>query len=302
MRGEELKIHILQRNEIDSIRWDKLVERSAYAHPSLRSAYLDAVCPQWSAAVMGDWHAAMPVLIKQKWGIRYASMPLFVQQTGCLSPQPMSVDPFIHSILQKVSLLELSANETDRTDIRYEIRNNYCLDISQEHQYIRANYNENTRRNCAKANTRDLHFQQVNDTGRAVHFFGQNNHKNKLGKEHFLILERLLSDDINYLSKCYEIVDNKDTIHSMAVFTSSMNRHVYTLSALTEQGRLQGAMFGLIDRYIQMHCGAEGRLIDFEGSNIAGVAQFYAGFGAVNRPYPFIKINKLPWPIKLLKH
>lgn len=296
-----MNIQILHRNEIDSIRWDRLVESSAFAHPCHRSAYLDAVCPHWSAAVMGDMEAAMPVWMKRKWGIWYAAMPPFVQQTGCISAQPASIDKFLQCIQQKARLIELSGNETDKLEIGLEMRSNYCLDISPEYRYIRNGYNDNTKRNCSKAEKNGLHMVEVNDTDRMIRFFEQNNKKNKLDSAHFKILNRLLNIGSNSLSKCYETVDNKNNTLAMAIFTNAMGRHVYTLASLTEQGRLQGAMFMLIDKYILMHSGMDEKLLDFEGSNIAGVAQFYAGFGATNRPYPFIQRNNLPWPLRIFK-
>ena len=48
------------------------------------------------------------------------------------------------------------------------------------------------------------------------------------------------------------------------------------------------AMTFLIDSFIKSNCEDEA-LLDFEGSNIEGVKNFYSGFGSVNRPYYLIK-------------
>ena len=40
---------------------------------------------------------------------------------------------------------------------------------------------------------------------------------------------------------------------------------------------------------------------DFEGSNIEGVARFYAGFGASKTSYSTIIMNRLPFYFKWLK-
>jgi hypothetical protein len=43
------------------------------------------------------------------------------------------------------------------------------------------------------------------------------------------------------------------------------------------------------------------RMLDFEGSDIATVARFYAGFGAQQENYPVLQLNRLPWLFRWLK-
>lgn len=281
--------------------WDELVARSSFPHPCLRSAYLDIVSPGWSAVSTVGMQSAMPVFLKRKWGIRYASMPAFIQQTGCLSEFPVSADPFILAVAKYSQLVEISVNETDILTIPHVMRSNYCLDMSADYQSIRANYNENTKRNITKASANGLRARICTDSARAMLFFARYNDKNNLSKNHLQLLQLLITSEINSLCKCIEIVDNEDTIHAIAVFAEYMNRHVYLAATLSISGREKGAMFGLIDAYIQQYCGSNGSLLDFEGSNIAGIARFYSGFGAVDRPYPFVRINRLPWILKYLK-
>ena len=44
----------------------------------------------------------------------------------------------------------------------------------------------------------------------------------------------------------------------------------------------------LIDYFIKSNC-KEKKVLDFEGSNIEGVRNFYAGFGGLNNQYYAIK-------------
>lgn len=59
-------------------------------------------------------------------------------------------------------------------------------------------------------------------------------------------------------------------------------------------------MFLLIDEFIKQYA-SRNMILDFEGSNIEGVARFYAGFGAKPFNYPALKINKLFYPLRLIK-
>jgi len=294
-------IQMIERCSIDPKHWDDFVDRSFFRHPCLRSAYLDAVYPSWSALILGDWVAALPVMIQKKYGFRYAAAFPLVQQTGCISPGQVSIDTFIDFLDQKISLIEIPANETDHTDLNHEKYSNYCLDISRDYVDISAQYNTNTKRNIKKALGHGLELRHNTDVEKAVSFFRVNNSKNKLKANHFNIVRKLLNNYSKTSCKCFEVVNKEGVVVSMSIFTVAMDRHVYTLSASTEQGKNEGGLFFLIDQYIQNHCGNDSRLIDFEGSNISGIAQFYAGFGASDRPYPFIRINNLPWPLKLFK-
>ena len=46
----------------------------------------------------------------------------------------------------------------------------------------------------------------------------------------------------------------------------------------------------LIDNYIQNNC-LKNECLDFEGSNITGVKNFYQGFGALEKNYHHIRKN-----------
>jgi hypothetical protein len=42
-------------------------------------------------------------------------------------------------------------------------------------------------------------------------------------------------------------------------------------------------------------------MLDFEGSDIPGIADFYKGFGGLDEPYYFCKWNQLPWFYRIFK-
>jgi len=56
----------------------------------------------------------------------------------------------------------------------------------------------------------------------------------------------------------------------------------------------------LFDHLILQFAG-HGMTFDFEGSENPGIARFYKSFGAEKVHYYRLKINRLPWIIRLLK-
>ena len=59
-------------------------------------------------------------------------------------------------------------------------------------------------------------------------------------------------------------------------------------------------MFYLLDQFIKMNA-EKNIILDFEGSMIHGIAQFYEGFGALPETYFQLKFNRLPLFLKWLK-
>lgn len=71
-------------------------------------------------------------------------------------------------------------------------------------------------------------------------------------------------------------------------FFLKWGKRVILHTALNELGRKAGAMFGLIDKYLQENSGQDLQF-DFAGSNIPGVKYRNLGFGAKNEIYYRVK-------------
>ena len=67
-----------------------------------------------------------------------------------------------------------------------------------------------------------------------------------------------------------------------------------------QAGIEQSAMFLLVDTFIEKNAGKK-QIFDFEGSNIPGVARFYAGFGATPETYYSVHQNRLPKLLQIFK-
>ncbi len=94
---------------------------------------------------------------------------------------------------------------------------------------------------------------------------------------------------------------NKDgELIGAVLFGISFQTWYYLAPVNSTDGRELGALSQIINTLIHKNAGQPLRL-DFEGSDIPGVARFYAGFGA--KPYTYLSIrkNSLPWPLKYLK-
>jgi hypothetical protein len=85
-----------------------------------------------------------------------------------------------------------------------------------------------------------------------------------------------------------------------AFFLRSGNRIVYLNAFSTEEGKNYNAMYVIVDEFIRENA-KSGFLLDFEGSSIKGVAHFYKSFGSFSETFYLLYLNKLPFPLNLLK-
>jgi hypothetical protein len=83
-------------------------------------------------------------------------------------------------------------------------------------------------------------------------------------------------------------------------FMVTPSRCLFLVCASTKKGRDEQAMYLLVNDMIRRQAGT-GRLFDFTGSNLPGVAYFDAGFGARETFYPTWVRNTLPWPLRMMK-
>jgi cell fate (sporulation/competence/biofilm development) regulator YmcA (YheA/YmcA/DUF963 family) len=304
-----LKIKHIKHTEIDLKKWDNCISNSVNGIVYAYSWYLDIVSENWEALITEDYSIVMPLTQNKKFGVHYLFQPHFTQQLGVFSTlvlEPEIVSKFIDAIPQKFKFYEINLNTYNKLDenIEKSTRITYMLDLIQPYKRIEVNFSQNTKRNIKKANSSKIKLIngiQINDL---ITLF-----KNNIGKtlkglkpEHFDNIKRIMSSAIRYkIGEIYGVFDEKNTLCAAAFFITSHNKSIFLFSATNEAAKENGAMFLIINNFIEKHSETNITL-DFEGSNIEGLARFYESFGAKSYEYYRIKKNKLAWYYKLLKH
>lgn len=97
-----------------------------------------------------------------------------------------------------------------------------------------------------------------------------------------------------------EVKNIKGKLLNVSIFFNDEQRIYNIMSVTLKEGREKRAHFYLLDRLIAEFSNGH-LLLDFEGSEIPGIAEFYRKFGSINQPYPFLKFNHLPYPVKFFK-
>ena len=301
-------IKLLKHNKIDKTRWDDCINKSFNGNVYALSWYLDIVHPGWDALVENDYERVMPLTISRKFGISYMFQPFFVQQLGVFSKSQLSqddIDRFINAIPQQYRLIRYKLNSYNKVDYESDFivkHRNVELDLIYDYQYLYNNYNNNTKRNLAKAENAGLSISHDVNPEVIVNLFRNNKGKNVKhwkDKEYERLLE--LIDAATSNEHCFTIgindLDN-NTIAG-AVFMHSHDRIIFLFSGSDEVHKDKHALTLLLDNVIREFSETQCTL-DFEGSDNDGLARFYKGFGGTEVFYPEIKQNNLKGILKFL--
>jgi len=292
-------IRFLQHHEINREVWDACISRSCQGLIYGHSWYLDIVSPGWCALEMDEYSAIMPLPVKKKYGINYIIQPLFAQQLGIFSEQALSPDAheeFFKAIPLNYKFVALNlnfANAAHNQSIPLVWNKNYELLFDRDYQSLAGLYSANTKRNLQKAKDIVVTFDGGIDGLLAMKSGNTAKNRRRISIEKI----RDFMNSVKALNSGFVCSASLEGHECAAVFFLQHEKRIYYLIPVSNSlGKEKKAMFAIVDHVIQKFAGTN-IILDFEGSNISGIARFFEGFGAVNHQYPSLKINRMPFPL-----
>lgn len=303
-----MEIRLLKREEIDDKVWNGCVHFAINAMPYAYTWYLDNVCEEWEGLVLGNYKAVMPLVFAKKFGVDYLYQPFFTQQLGVFTALPITkslINKFIESIPEKYKYIDINLNEiNDISESKFiSKRTNHILDLNLDYALLKANYSKNTLRNLKKAEDAELMIQSNLSPELFVAFYINNTADKVKGfkEKHKHILHRIIYKALSYQLGSIIGVSNKDQELIAANFIIfHPTRIINLLPTSSQEGKDLNAMVFLIDNLLQKNANQK-KIFDFEGSMIAGISQFYKGFGAEEVNYFRLKRNNLPAFYRIFK-
>lgn len=302
-----LNITYLTQSQIDKNKWDNCIRSSDNGLIYGFSFYLDTMSKNWDALVLNDYEAVMPLPWNKKFGISYLYQPFLTAQLGIFSNSHSNeiINSFIQAIPGKFKYIDLSLNYKNIEGCPAAFtthRNNFILDLNFSYDILYSKYNENIQRNIKKAYQQGCIIQKEIAIEKIIELaiiqMKKNNH---LSEEDINRFRKLYADLQNRsMTSNYAVLSLENKLLASCVFFFSHSRVYYILVGNHPDGKLTGASHALIDAFIRDNAGRK-LMLDFEGSDIPSLAQFYKSFGAENEIYPAIKINRLPFYLKWLK-
>jgi len=304
----QMEIRYIKQEDIDFTKWDICIAKSFNGIIYAYSWYLDIVSPGWDALVYNDYESVMPLTQNKKFGFNYLFQPFFCQQLGVFTSHKLDnnlVDAFILSIPSKYKYIEINLNKYNNIgDIEgysLKLNNTYELDLIHNYENLFRKYEKNNIRNIRKAIHSKISILKGLMPDEIFELVRLNGIFPGMSNDNLKVLHKLVTTSIRYKSGyIYGAYDEKNSLCAVGFFIYSNNKACFILSVSSDEGKKQRAMFLLIDEFIKDFSG-QNIILDFEGSNIPGIARFYKGFGATPFNYPTIRANKLPFPVSLLK-
>lgn len=315
-------IHYLNHKEINKHKWDDCISASCNGRIYALSWYLDTVCKNWEALVEDDYKAVMPLTARKKFGYNYLFQPHFTQQLGIFSAEKVSkekIENFLNAIPVKFRFAEFCINSENSEEIIFHLQgekkgefsgyslkknSNYELPLKKKYNILLKNYSENTRRNIKKAVKSGIIVSPGQaDVSELIKLFRKNKGQgfSHLKTDYYRLLESLLNVcRKKKLVKIFGASGPGKKLCAGAVFIIYKGRAIFLFSAADQEAKEKGAMFLLVDKFISEHAETLA-ILDFEGSNNAGLARFYKSFGAKECVYLHLKKNNLPKYIQWLK-
>ena len=306
-----MKIRYVEHKDIDFKRWDMGINNASNSLPYAYSWYLNVVSPCWDALVNDDYTTLMPLTWKKKLGFYYIYQPFFAQQLGIFSAHtinPAMVRDFLEAIPRRFRYFDFYLNENNPISalpagLAVE-RVNYLLPLDKPYAQIYKSYRKGMKENITKKNTeKTTDIYDLAITGKVVDLYEATiSHKiANLLPPHYAMLRLLaLACAERDMAECMGIYNESNKLTCGLFLIKSHNRLINLISAVDEEGRKNRLLPYLLNSVIARYA-ASPYTLDFEGSMVPSIANFFQGFGAQAAYYWHITDNKLPFPVNLLK-
>lgn len=287
----------IQNHEIDTDKWDSLVDESANSSLFHQRLILDSMC-LWDAVILDDYKGGIPLPKKVKMGMRILYQPSFIQHcswmgTALTQKQCRELESIVLKHFEKIHFNTFTPLYTKYSKERL----NLWLDLNRPYPSLHASYRTNLKRNLKKESTMALTIRESVDTSTLMQYFrsayGLVNPQ--IGDKDYLHFQQLAgSAIIREQAFLLEALSPQNEIVASMLFFKARNRIHYLVGAPNEAGRTMNAPSRIFDHVIKTFSGTE-TILDFEGSSISDVAHFYKGFGSLEEHFREIRLWSNPF-------
>ena len=305
-----MKISYLSHAGIDKLKWDRCIETAANGLIYASSYYLDAMSDNWDALILNDYEVVMPLVWKKKYGFNYLYQPFFIGSLGIFgNVSDKTVNQLLNAIPNQFKYADIDFKENiinpekiTLKNAQLKKRNNFLLDLNKKYPEIYKDYKRLTTRMIKKAAENKVEIIKSCEPFEVIEFYEKNyknEHKNIKSRDYKRLLAATNIAFEKGKAATWLAKKNGETIASYMILKDE--KFIYSLiGGSNQQGKKYGAFYLLTDAAIKDHAATK-RIFRFEGSDKKGIAFFNNQFHPAPVHYYHLKLNRLPWPVKLLK-
>ncbi len=278
-------IEYIAHKNLDIAKYDICIEQSINVRIYAYSWYLDCVADDWDALVLNDYEAVMPLPRRKKYGLNYIYQIPWVQQLGIFSKDNINellIQNFIDHIPKKYVLVDYNFNSKNNFSSKYVVKRiNYVLNLDKSFEEISQNYNKNRKR-IIRREFSDYIIDKNGSVEDFLDLYINQNVNYKTHKDSYEKLQHLLN--VKHSSvHIWNVYKNEELLAGL-VWLNDKNRITYLLPVATDLAKKDNIPTFIINELIKEYQNTN-YILDFEGSMIEGVANFYRSFGAVKEEY-----------------
>lgn len=295
-------IRFVSHSDIDPQRWDAAIRNACFPTVLCSYSMLDVLTTdkQWSALILDDYAAVMPLPERCKHHVHYLYSPFFVSQMGIFAPQPVSAQlttDFLKAIprrYKQIDLLMNVATDMSKVDAHTLSLISHRLDLNQPYEQLYAGFSQNTQRNIKSARKQNLQltigepivddiirmFRDSKGADSAVHYKDNDYATLKVAAQKLKAQNRL---DV------LGVRNADDQLIAGALLVRDYQRLWFWFSGRDNAFAQSKSMFFLLDEYIRQQAQTS-YILDFNGSMNENVARLYKSFGG--QPYTIPMVNQ----------
>jgi len=303
-----MAIEYLRREDIDDRQWNDCIKNSSPSLPYAFTFYLDVVAPNWSALILDNYVAVMPLPVRKKFVFSYIYQPIPCPQLGVFSKQKITLQQlnnFYQAIPTSIRYLNYSIHKESRHPEfgQFILKDNYELSLNSSYDELLMNYKYNCRRSIKLALKKTIQFSDQISHSSIIELL-KSTKQNQIAQ-----LDQNLSDQLVRLMDILTtqkmgfnlgIFDEENQLCAAIFYIKTPGRIINLINASNFIAKKNGWMKVLIDQLIQQYANKD-IIFDFEGSNIPSIASFFKKFGAQKTQYYTWNWNRLPLGLRWLK-
>jgi hypothetical protein len=178
---------------------------------------------------------------------------------------------------------------------------NHILSLQAPYPLLLEGYSRSAKRNIRKALDNGITIREDIHPAEVIEMH-RNRFKDEVGytSEDYARFTKL-SESYYQAGKCICVgASMADKMIASGIFLKDDHRIYFVMNGNKEENLETGAAHLLIDHIIRKYAGSE-MILDFEGSDHESFARFYKQYGAVQEPYPFLCIDRLPFLIQMVR-
>ncbi len=304
-KSKALPVTYITHKDIDKGKWDAVIRSADNGLIYGYSYFLDKMSPGWDALILGAYETVMPLTWNRKFGIRYLYQPAFTQQLGIFgkdSNDPKTVSLFLQEAAHHFRFAEICLNYRNHTSQSEYQRCNLILPLDRTFEKIEESFRKDLLQNVRKAKSLELQYEAGADFKKVISLYQQSyGSRMALPKDSFENFNSLCQVLLVKDQLLLRHVTSKDgRMLAAGLFLKDENRIYKTMTVTLAEGRTAEANHLLLYELIKEHAGTH-TTFDMSGSDVPSIKSFLIKFGAVVQPYPFVRINRLPFPLNQIK-